>query len=217
MAFIKNAVLITAAFTIFSSISAAPLPQGGPNPGDGSITDMNSPFKLYTVAMYARSNGDSAIGTAVDQAKVANASFTPLTFQQPSGPATNGQRFLAATTSLDSAIPATVSGGYIRAELPIPRSNPPATASWSSINDDAFGSDEAEPVGGQVMFTTENEGADGGIMVDPDNNALFLHEVDNNDYNIWKLCGAEDEVKYLAFAGSSNDQTCAPVYLFGIN
>ena len=207
MAPLIKAILFSAVLSLFSFTHAFPTSFSVASPA----VNPDGPLHLFTVD---RPDTVDTDGSGAQTAITANQSFTPLSFQQPDGPATDGQRFLAPIDSFADAFEVTVLGGYIRTLLPIPRSDPLQYANWTSINDNAFPQGSAQPVGGRVNFTTVNEGADGGLEVDGRTGAIYVHDETDN-YAAWTLCN-EDDSTYLAFAGTAST-SCKNVYLVGAN
>ena len=198
----STVALFSAVLAILPSAFAAPVPQ--------TLPPVTTNQKLYTIP---RTQATDTDGSGVGSALAGNPETTPLAFQEPDAPASGGVRFLAPTDSCDDASPVTVQGGYIRTNLPIPLSDPPATAQWMSINDNGY-PEEGPAVGGQINFTTTNQGSDGGMMVDPTTGAIYLNSLTKN-YAAFALC----DDSYLAFEGTNDTpaDNCAPVYLIAQN
>lgn len=206
MASVSTAALFTTVISLVSSALAAPTPQASSS--NCPAVSGTGPFQLHTIDRPQGANPDDSELLTLCNGNVRN--YTPLNVVEPDGPAMDGTRILVNTTSDASFIPINVVGGYLRFQLPIPRSEPPATANWMSINDNAFAQENAAPVGGRVEFTTTNEGSDGGLQIDPKTGAIYVHDETNN-YGAWKLCDQQDPA-YLAFDGTATSD-CKDVYL----
>ena len=209
--------LFSAALAFLSAASAAPVQKRTSCNTLSSVVNASAPIQLYTVPRTAATDMD---GCGITQ-QIDASPATFFSIQQPDEPASDGERYLFSSDSPNDAIFEIFRGGYIEASLPIPKSDPPANATWSSVNQPLFPIGSAE--GGIVSFTTANEGADGGLAISGISGAIYLRNEASPDlepnYAIWKSCSnstINPNGSYLAFNGTDTAD-CEDVYLIGCN